>query len=170
MTYPLVINHQGSRLPISALLESNAVIREDLETRRVSVLAAMAEEAMALATAVGSDGGNEGIGGGSDRVMVSSGAMAPRSDDEDQGQSQVMGGSEERATKAHGGGSEEMEPEVSPMRQPQSNLGKDLVVEEKPVVKEIRAVFVGSGEGAGSSRPISMGDFLEMASIGDLVP
>lgn len=98
--------------------------------------------------------------------------MAPRSEEEAGGRSEEVGGSKERTPEAHSGGSgsgeEERVPEASPVRHPRSYYGKDPVVAEESEEPEMPAIFVGSGIGARSPRPIVMGDFLETAIVEDL--
>ncbi|KAI8542747.1 hypothetical protein RHMOL_Rhmol08G0163500 [Rhododendron molle] len=153
--------------------ESDMVIGEVPETTWVLASAAMAEEATASSTMVGDDGNGSGRVIGDGQAMEGSGAMELRGKDEATGQLEGVGGSEKRATEAHGGGSLEgttKEADASPVRQPRADLGKDPIVEEEPVEeRETPAMLVGNGEGAGSSQHIGMGDYLEAASLEDLV-
>ncbi|KAI8535375.1 hypothetical protein RHMOL_Rhmol10G0169300 [Rhododendron molle] len=140
----------------------------------------MAEEAAVSATAVGgSSGGNgdSGVLAGYGQGTETPGAMESRGDVEALGQLEVAIGLEERTTEGHSGGGSDRaaeETEASPMREPRADLGKAPIIEEElveePVVeRDMPPMFVGSGVGAGSSRHIGMGDYLEAASMEDLL-
>ncbi|KAI8543184.1 hypothetical protein RHMOL_Rhmol08G0198200 [Rhododendron molle] len=156
--------------------ERDTMAGEVPETVGVLAQAVMAEEATAsTAEVIGSDGGDGGseVVAGYGQGTESSGAIAPRGEDEATGRAEGVISLEERATEAHGGGGldgAEEETKASPVREPRADLGKDPIVAEEPVEEqETPAMFVSGSEGAGSPWPIGLGDYLEAASLDDLV-
>ncbi|KAI8567969.1 hypothetical protein RHMOL_Rhmol02G0162700 [Rhododendron molle] len=103
------------------------------ETIGVSVQAAMAEEAMASATAVGGNGGDSEVVAGYGQGTKSSGAVEPRGEDEAMGQAEDVVDLEERATEAHDGGglnAARVEIEASPAKLGVGATGGPQSVEE----------------------------------------
>ncbi|KAI8571527.1 hypothetical protein RHMOL_Rhmol01G0126700 [Rhododendron molle] len=96
-----------------------------------------------------------------------------RGEDEASGRSEGVISLDERAAEAQGGGRldrVEVETEASPVREPRADLGKDPIIEEEPMEeRDTPPMFVGNGVGTGSSRHIGLGDYLEAASLVDLV-
>ncbi|KAI8538593.1 hypothetical protein RHMOL_Rhmol09G0116300 [Rhododendron molle] len=148
----------------------------------VSDQAALAEVVTVRAATVVGSGGSDGgsvVLAGYGQGTKTPGAVESRDDVGASGRSEAAASVEERTTEGHSGGGLDLvveETEASPVREPRTDLGKAPIVEDEsvvepgvePVVEDTPPLFVGSGVGAGSSRPVGMGDYLATTSMEDV--